>query len=271
VADKLEELFKKDRPDFESKWEDIRIFVQYGMLSDDKFYDKAKKFALLKNVDGKCFTMDDYKSHVAPSQTNTSQKVIHLYTNNVEEQHSFIETAKSRGYDVLVMDSMIDAHFINFVEPKLDNVSFVRVDSDTIDKLIKKEEPMPSLLSEKEQEALKKVVESVIGDEKFSVNLESLSPTDPPMLITRPEFMRRMKDMSALGGGGGMNMFGTMPDMHNLVVNTNHPLVSKVISEKNEQTQKELLKQACDLALLAQGLLKGEELTKFIKRSVELI
>lgn len=271
VADKLEELFKKDRPDFESKWEDIRIFVQYGMLSDDKFYDKAKKFALLKNVDGKCFTMDDYKAHIAPSQTNTSQKVIHLYTNNVEEQHSFIETAKSRGYDVLVMDSMIDAHFINFVEPKLDNVSFVRVDSDTIDKLIKKEEPMPSLLSEKEQEALKKVVESVIGDEKFSVNLESLSPTDPPMLITRPEFMRRMKDMSALGGGGGMNMFGTMPDMHNLVVNTNHPLVSKVISEKNEQTQKELLKQACDLALLAQGLLKGEELTKFIKRSVELI
>lgn len=271
VADKLEELFKKDRPDFESKWEDIRIFVQYGMLSDDKFYDKAKKFALLKNVDGKCFTMDDYKAHIAPSQTNTSQKVIHLYTNNIEEQHSFIETAKSRGYDVLVMDSMIDAHFINFVEPKLDNVSFVRVDSDTIDKLIKKEEPMPSLLSEKEQEALKKVVESVIGDEKFSVNLESLSPTDPPMLITRPEFMRRMKDMSALGGGGGMNMFGTMPDMHNLVVNTNHPLVSKVISEKNEQTQKELLKQACDLALLAQGLLKGEELTKFIKRSVELI
>ena len=271
VADKLEELFKKDRPDFESKWEDIRIFVQYGMLSDDKFYDKAKKFALLKNVDGKCFTMDDYKAHIAPSQTNTSQKVIHLYTNNVEEQHSFIETAKSRGYDVLVMDSMIDAHFINFVEPKLENVSFVRVDSDTIDKLIKKEEPMPSLLSEKEQEALKKVVESVIGDEKFSVNLESLSPTDPPMLITRPEFMRRMKDMSALGGGGGMNMFGTMPDMHNLVVNTNHPLVSKVISEKNEQTQKELLKQACDLALLAQGLLKGEELTKFIKRSVELI
>lgn len=271
VADKLEELFKKDRPDFESKWEDIRIFVQYGMLSDDKFYDKAKKFALLKNVDGKCFTMDDYKAHIAPSQTNTSQKVIHLYTNNVEEQHSFIETAKSRGYDVLVMDSMIDAHFINFVEPKLDNVSFVRVDSDTIDKLIKKEEPMPSLLSEKEQEALKKVVESVIGDEKFSVNLESLSPTDPPMLITRPEFMRRMKDMSALGGGGGMNMFGTMPDMHNLVVNTNHPLVSKVISEKNEQNQKELLKQACDLALLAQGLLKGEELTKFIKRSVELI
>ena len=174
VADKLEELFKKDRPDFESKWEDIRIFVQYGMLSDDKFYDKAKKFALLKNVDGKCFTMDDYKAHIAPSQTNTSQKVIHLYTNNVEEQHSFIETAKSRGYDVLVMDSMIDAHFINFVEPKLENVSFVRVDSDTIDKLIKKEEPMPSLLSEKEQEALKKVVESVIGDEKFSVNLVAL-------------------------------------------------------------------------------------------------
>jgi molecular chaperone HtpG len=271
VADKLEELFKKDRADFESKWEDIRIFVQYGMLSDDKFFEKARKFALVKNVDGKCFTLDEYKSHIAPLQTNTSQKVVHLYTNNAEEQHSFIATAKDRGYDVLVMDSMIDPHFINFVEPKLENVSFVRVDSDTIDKLIKKDEPMPSKLSDKEQEELKAAVEKVVSKDNFSVNLESLSETDPPMLVTRPEFMRRMKDMSALGGGGGMNMFGNMPDMHNLVVNTNHPLLTKVIAEKDETKKQELLKQAADLALLAQGLLKGEELTKFIKRSVELI
>ncbi|MCX6311133.1 MAG: molecular chaperone HtpG [Bacteroidetes bacterium] len=271
VADKLEELFKKDRADFESKWEDIRIFVQYGMLSDDKFFEKAKKFALLKNVDGKCFTIDEYKAHIAPLQTNTSQKVVHLYTNNAEEQHSFIETAKERGYDVLVMDSMIDPHFINFVEPKLDNVSFVRVDSDTIDKLIKKDEPMPSKLSEKELESLKTVMEKVVSKDKFTVNLESLSASEPPMIVTRPEFMRRMKDMSAIGGGGSMNMFGNFPDMHNLVVNTNHPLLSKVIAETDETKKQELLKQATDLALLAQGLLKGEELTKFIKRSVELI
>lgn len=271
VADKLEELFKKDRPDFESKWDDIRIFVQYGMLSDDKFFEKAKKFALLKNTDGKCFTLDEYKAKVAPLQTNTSQKVVHLYTNNAEEQHSFIATAKERGFDVLVMDSIIDPHFINFIEPKLDNVSFVRVDSDTIEKLIKKDEPMPSKLSEKENESLKGVMEKVVSKDKFSVSLESLSETDPPMLVTRPEFMRRMKDMSALGGGGGMNMFGNFPEMHNLVVNTNHPLVTKVIAEKDETKKVELLKQASDLALLAQGLLKGEDLTKFIKRSVELI
>ncbi len=270
VADKLEELFKKDRADFESKWDDIRIFVQYGMLSDDKFFEKAKKFALLKNVDGKCFTLDEYKAKISPLQTNTSQKVVHLYTNNAEEQHSFIETAKERGYDVLVMDSMIDPHFINFIEPKLDNVSFVRVDSDTIDKLIKKDEPMPSKLSEKELESLKVVMEKVVSKDKFSINLESLSETDPPMIVTRPEFMRRMKDMSALGGGS-MNMFGNLPDMHNLVVNTNHPLLSKVVAEKDETKKQELLKQATDLALLAQGLLKGEELTKFIKRSTEMI
>ena len=270
VADKLEELFKKDRPDFESKWDDIRIFVNYGMLSDDKFFEKAKKFALFKNVDGKAFTIDEYKAHVAPLQTDNGQKVIHLYTNNAEEQHSFIATAKERGYDVLVFDGVIDPHFINHLEPKLDNVSFVRVDADTIDKLIKKDEPMPSKLSEKEQEELKKAVEAVVPNEKFSVNLENLSETDPPMLVTRPEFMRRMKDMSAIGGGG-MNMFGNLPDMHNLVVNANHPLVTKVLAEKDETKKNALLKQATDLALLAQGLLKGEELTKFIKRSTEMI
>lgn len=271
VADKLEELFKKDRADFESKWEDIKIFVNYGMLSDDKFFEKAKKFALFKNVDGKAFTIDEYKAHIAPLQTDNGQKVVHLYTNNPEEQHSFIATAKDRGYDVLVFDSVIDPHFINHLEPKLDNVSFVRVDADTIDKLIKKDEPMPSKLSDKEQDELKKAVEAVVPKEKFSVNLENLSETDPPMIVTRPEFMRRMKDMSAIGGGGGMNMFGNFPDMHNLVVNANHPLVTKVLAEKDETKKAALLKQATDLALLAQGLLKGEELTKFIKRSTEMI
>jgi molecular chaperone HtpG len=270
VADKLEELFKKDREDFEKKWDDIRIFVQYGMLSDEKFWDKARKFALVKNTDGKCFTFDEYRERISPVQTDKDGKVVHLYTNHPEEQHSYIASAKERGYDVLVFDSLIDPHYIQHLESKLEKASFVRVDADTIDKLIRKDEPLPSKLSEDEEKALKTEVEAVVPKDKFSVSLEALSDAEPPMLVTRPEFMRRMKDMSALGGGG-MNMFGNFPEMHNLVVNTNHPLVAKVVAETDTTKKRELLKQAADLALLAQGLLKGEELTKFIKRSVELI
>ncbi len=270
VADKLEEIFKKDRADFESKWEDIKIFVQYGMLSEEKFYEKAKSFALFKNTDGKFYTMDEFAEKVKSTQTDKDKRVIYLYSSNVEEQHSFIETAKERGYEVLVFDSPIDPHFINQLESKLENTSFVRVDADTIDKLIKKEETQPSKLSEEEQKKLQPVVESIVPKEKFTVVFESLSEKDAPMLITKPEFMRRMKDMSAMGGGG-MNFYGSMPDMHNLVVNNNHPLISKILNEKDESKQKQLTKQAADLAMLSQGLLKGEELTKFIKRSVELI
>jgi molecular chaperone HtpG len=270
VADKLEELFKKDRADFESKWEDIKIFVQYGMLSEDKFYDKAKTFALLKTTEGKFYTLDEFAEKVKATQTDKDNRVVYLYSSNAEEQHGFIETATTRGYQVLVMDSPIDPHFINQLESKLENTSFVRVDADTIDKLIKKEEAQPSKLSEDEQKKLQPVVESIVTKEKFTVVFESLSEKDAPMLITKPEFMRRMKDMSAMGGGG-MNFYGSMPDMHNLVVNSNHPLISKILNEKDEAKQKELTKQAADLAMLSQGLLKGEELTKFIKRSVELI
>lgn len=270
VADKLEEIFKKDRADFEAKWEDIKIFVQYGMLSEEKFYEKAKSFALFKTTDGKFYTMDEFAEKVKPTQTDKDKRVVYLYASNVEEQHSFIETAKERGYEVLVFDSPIDAHFINQLESKLENTSFVRVDADTIDKLIKKDDAQPSKLSEEEQKKLQPVVESIVPKEKFTVVFESLSEKDAPMLITKPEFMRRMKDMSALGGGG-MNFYGSMPDMHNLVVNSNHPLISKILNEKNEDKQKQLAKQAADLAMLSQGLLKGEELTKFIKRSVELI
>jgi molecular chaperone HtpG len=270
VADKLEDLFKKDRTDFESKWEDIKIFVQYGMLSDEKFYDKAQKFALLKSADGKYSTLEEYAEKVKPTQTNIDKKVIYLYTTNVDEQHSFIETAKDRGYDVLVFDSPIDSHYINQLESKLTDTSFVRVDADTIDKIIKKEEAQPSKLSEDEQKQLQPIIEGLVAKEKFSVVFESLSEKDAPILITKPEFMRRMKDMSAMGGGG-MAFYGSMPDMHNLVVNSNHPLISKILKEKNADKQKQLAKQAADLAMLSQGLLKGEELTKFIKRSVELI
>ena len=270
VADKLEEIFKKDRADFESKWEDIKIFVQYGMLSEEKFYDKAQKFALLKNTDGKYFTLEEYAEHVKPIQTDKDKKVIYLYTTNIEEQHSFIETAKGRGYDVIVFDSPIDSHYINQLESKLENTSFVRVDADVIDKIIKKDEDQPSKLSEKEQNILKPIVEGTVPKEKFTVVFESLSEKDAPMIITKPEFMRRMKDMSAMGGGG-MAFYGSMPDMHNLVVNSNHPLISKILNEKDAEKQKQLTKQTADLAMLSQGLLKGEELTKFIKRSVELI
>jgi molecular chaperone HtpG len=270
VADKLEELFKNNRADFESKWEDIKIFVQYGMLSDEKFYDKAKKFALVKNTDGKFFTLEEFADKVKPTQTNKDNRVIYLYTTNVEDQHSYIQIAKERGYEVIVFDSPIDAHYINQLESKLENTSFVRVDSDTIDKLIKKDEIQPSKLTEDEQKQIQPIVESIVPKEKFTVAFESLSEKDAPMLITKPEFMRRMKDMSALGGGG-MSMYGSLPDMFNLVVNSNHPLISKILNEKNNDKQKQLTKQAADLAMLSQGLLKGEDLTKFIKRSVELI
>jgi molecular chaperone HtpG len=270
VADKLEEIFKKEREDFEAKWDDIKIFVQYGMISDEKFYEKAVKFALLKNTDGKGFTFEEYNAHVKPNQTDKDNKVIYLYATNTDEQYTYIDAAKSRGYDVLMMDSPLDAHYINHLESKLDNVQFVRVDSDTVEKLIKKDEAQVSKLTEEEVNALKPIVEGVVAKEKYSVVFESLSESDSPMLITRPEFMRRMKDMSAMGGGG-MNFYGSMPDMYNLVVNSNHPLISKILAEKNSDTQAQLAKQAADLAMLSQGLLKGEELTKFIKRSVEMI
>jgi molecular chaperone HtpG len=269
VADKLEELFKKDRTDFEKKWDDIRVFVEYGMISDEKFYEKAQKFALVKNTDGKYFTLEEYQNQVSALQTNVDKRIVYLYTNNAEEQHGFIVAAKDRGYDVLLMDGPLSAHYINYMESKLQDTSFVRVDADTIDKLIKKDEPEISKLNEDEKKALQPVIESVVPKEKFTVVFESMSETDNPMLITQPEFMRRMKDMSAMGGG--MGFYGSMPDMYQLVVNSNHPLVSKILAEKDADKQKQLAKQTADLALLSQGLLKGEELTKFIKRSVDLI
>jgi molecular chaperone HtpG len=270
VADKLEEIFKKERPDFEAKWDDVKIFVQYGMISDEKFYEKAVKFALVKNTDAKAFTLDEYAEHVKANQTDKDGKVIYLYATNVDEQHTYIDSAKSRGYDVLLMDSPLDPHLINHLENKLSNTQFVRVDADTVEKLIKKEDAQVSKLTEEEQTKLKPIVEGVVAKEKYTVTFESLSETDSPMLITRPEFMRRMKDMQAMGGGG-MNFYGAMPDMYNLVVNANHPLIGKILTETDAAKQSQLAKQAADLALLSQGLLKGEELTKFVKRSVELI
>lgn len=270
VADKLEELFKKDRADFEKKWDDIKVFVQYGMMSDEKFFEKAQKFALFKNTEGKYFTFEEYENHVKANQTDTDKKVIYLYTTNVSEQHAYIDAAKSRGYDVILMETMIDSHYINQLETKLKDTAFVRVDADTLDKLIKKDEKQPSKLSEEEIKQLQPVIEGVVPKEQFMVVFESLSEKDAPMLITRPEFMRRMKDMNAVGGGG-MSFYGNLPEMYNLVVNSNHPLITRLLNESDAGKKQTLAKQASDLALLSQGLLKGEQLTNFIKRSVELI
>jgi molecular chaperone HtpG len=271
VADKLEELFKKERSDFEKKWDDIKIFVQYGMISDEKFYEKAVKFALFKTTDNKYFTFDEYENLVKPNQTDKDKKLIYLYATNAQEQHAYIDAAKNRGYEVLLMETMLDPHYINHLESKLKDISFVRVDSDTIDKLIKKDENIASKLTEDQQNQLKPIIEGTISKEQFTVVFENLNEKDAPMVITRPEFMRRMKDMNQLGGGGAMGFYGNMPDMYNLVVNSNHPLISKILSETDTDKQVNLAKQATDLALLSQGLLKGESLTNFIKRSVELI
>lgn len=269
VADKLDELFKKDRADFESKWNDIKVFIEYGMLSEDKFYEKAQKFCLLTNTENRYFTIEEFQEHVRPTQTDKNNKLVFLYTNDPSGQYQFVQSAKNRGYDVLVFDSPLDSHFIQFLESKLNDTSFVRVDSDTIENLIKKDEEQPSKLTEEQQNSLKPVIETVIPKEKFSVVFQSLSEKDDPMIVTQPEFSRRMKEMSAMGGG--MSFMGAMPEMYNLVVNSNHPLIGKILSENDGTKQKELAQQAADLALLSQNMLRGEDLNRFIRRSLDMI
>ncbi len=269
VADKLEEIFKNNREDFEKKWDDIKVFIEYGMISEEKFYERAEKFTLFKNTNGNYFTFDEYKKHIEKTQTDKDKKLVYLYTTDPDEQHAFIETAKSRGYDVLEMSGVLDNHFINTLEQKFENTSFARVDADIIDKLIKKEEDQPSKLDEKDQEKLKPVFEKFVNKENYNITFESLSETDQPVIITQPEFMRRMKDMSKLGGG--MDYMGNMPDSYNLVINSNHHIISEILNEKNSEKQETLVKQVTDLARLSQNLLKGQELTDFIKRSVEMI
>ena len=269
VADKLEDLFKNDREDFEKKWDDIKIFIQYGMITDEKFRDRAKKFCMLKNIDGKYFTFEEYGNFIKNNQTDKSNKVVHIYATKKDEQHSFIEAAKERGYDVLLMETPIDSHFINMIESTLENVSFVRVDAEVVEKLINKEEEIPSKITDEQKEKLKPLIEKQLDNKSFHVVFENLSESDQPILITQPEFIRRMKDMSALGGG--MSYMGNMPDTYSLVVNANHPVVSRILDEKDEESQGKLLSQLIDLAMLSKNLLKGEKLTSFIKRSVELI
>jgi len=271
VSDKLEELFKKDRADFESKWDDIKIFIEYGMLSDEKFAERAKKFALYKTTEGKYYTMEELTEKISLTQKDKDNKIVYLYTNDVEEQHSFINAATAKGYEVLLMNTHLTAHLVGKFEQTEPNSTWARVDADTIDKLIDKDEKIPSKLDEKEQEKLKPVIEKVMDKAKFSVQFESMSETDQPMTIVQPEFMRRMKDMQATGGGGMAMFGGSMPDTYNLVVNTNHPLISKILNEKDAKKQAAITKRAADLALLSKNMLKGKELTNFINQSLELI
>ncbi|MDD4603878.1 MAG: molecular chaperone HtpG [Bacteroidales bacterium] len=271
VADKLETLFKDTRPDFEAKWDDIKVFIEYGIISQPEFYDRAKKFCLLKNVDGKYFTFEEYENLVKSSQKDKDGQLIYLYATNREEQYSFIQSVKDRGYDVLLMDGIIEAHFINTLEQKLEKTRFTRVDSDTVDKLIKKEDALPSKLNEDQQKSIKEMIEKQVDPKKYTVSFESLSEKEAPLLITQNEFMRRMKDMAALGGGGGYSFMGEMPENYNLVVNSNHPIVGRLLLEPDGGKQAETIKQIFDLSLLAQNLLKGKELADFIKRSTEKI
>lgn len=337
VADRLEEIFKKDRKVFEEKWDDLKIFIEYGMLTEEKFYDRAKKFTLLKNTEGKFFTFDEYADIIKGNQTDKDKQLVYLYTTDLLGQHSFIEAAKNKGYDVLVMDGQLDAHFVNHLESKFEKSRFVRVDSDVVDKLIPKEEEIKLNLTEAQKQDLTTIFSSQVPNmdkTNFIVTFEALSETDTPVMITQQEFMRRMKEMSQLGGGG-MNFYGEMPDSYNLVVNGNHPLVQRIIEdeekevgekvssfrgkvesvekrraelEKSKEGKKDeeipqsikdeldevtkkidelngkkdeelktfasgnkLVSQLIDLALLSNNMLKGEALTKFVKRSIDLI
>ena len=269
VADKLGELFKNDREGYENKWDDIGVFVKYGMISEQKFDEKAKDFALVKNLNGKYFTTEEYKKHIEANQTNKDKNVIALYTTDEKQQHGYIETAKKRSYDVIDLGGPIDSHFISHLEQKNEKFQLQRVDADVIDKLIDKDEKKESVLSDKEKDALKEVFEKAINDKNNTVNIEPMATDDLPVTITVPEFIRRMKDMQAAGGGGPM-MFGEMPLNLSVAVNANHSMSKKILEAKSDDDKQKLAKQAYDLALLSQGMLTGKDLTDFINRSVEL-
>ena len=267
VADKLGELFKKDREAYATKWADIGMFVKYGMLSDEKFYERAKDFVLLKSVSGELFTLPEYTERVQANQQDKDGNTVVLYATDAEAQHGFVAAAQERGYDVLLFDQVLDPHFIGQLEQKLEKTTFKRVDSATVGQLIEKEEAPASVLSEDDQKRLEETFKGAISNPAMHVKVAALSPQEAPVVITQNEFMRRMKDMQRTGGGGGMQMFGSLPDSFDVTVNANSPVAQRVLAEGGDT----IAKQAFDLALLAQGLLKGEALTAFVKRSVELL
>jgi molecular chaperone HtpG len=269
VADKLKALFNENRADFEQKWNDIKIVLEYGMLSEDKFYEKAGAFVLYPTVDDQYFTLDELKEQLKEKQTDKNDKLVLLYASNKEAQHSYIEIAKEKGYEVLLLDSPIISHLIQKIEGDNSDLTFVRVDSDHIDNLIKKEDTTISKLSDEEQTSLKTVVETIVPKQNYTVQLEALDSQAAPFIITQPEFMRRMKEMSQTGGG--MFGMGNMPEMYNLVVNTNSDLATTILNTEDKTAQESLIKQALDLAKLSQNLLKGEALTAFVKRSFDIL
>ncbi len=270
VADKLTNLFKNDRKAFEEKWDDIKVIIEYGMLSEEKFFEKSDKFALYPTVDKAYLTWKELEEKVKPVQTDKDDKLIILYASDVKAQHSYIDAAKEKGYTVLLLDSPIVSHLLQKLETSKEKIQFVRVDADHIDNLIKKDEDKISKLSEEEKEKLKPIIEEVIPKETYTVQMEAMDSNANPFIITQPEFMRRMKEMQATGGGGMMGM-GNFPDMYNLVINTNNELVSEILNTKTKKKQERLIQQAFDLAKLSQGLLQGEDLTNFIKRSFQMV
>ena len=269
VADKLTSLFKDDRKSFEEKWNDIKVVIEYGMLSEEKFFEKAEKFALYPSVDNEYFTYEELAAKIKDSHTDKDGKLVLLYASNLEEQHSYIEAAKEKGCTVLLLDSPIVPHLLQKLETSKENISFARVDSDAVENLIKKEEESISKLDETQITTLKEKVEGVVKDTGYIIQTEALSSDALPFMLTEPEFMRRMKDMQKTGGGGFMGQ--NMPDMYNLVINTNHPLASEILETKTDKKREKLIRQALDLAKLSKGVLKGADLSAFIKRSVDLI
>ena len=269
VADKLTSLFKDDRKSFEEKWNDIKVVIEYGMLSEEKFFEKAEKFALYPSVDNEYFTYEELEAKIKDAHTDKDGKLVLLYASNLEEQHSYIEAAKEKGYTVLLLDSPIVPHLLQKLETSKENISFARVDSDAVENLIKKEEESISKLDETQITTLKEKVEGVVKDTGYIIQTEALSSDALPFMLTEPEFMRRMKDMQKTGGGGFMGQ--NMPDMYNLVINTNHPLASEILETKTDKKREKLIRQALDLAKLSKGVLKGADLSAFIKRSVDLI
>ena len=271
VGDKLKSLFNENREDFEAKWNDIKIVIEYGMLTEDKFFDKAQDFMLYPTTDGKYYTFAELQEQLAATQTDKDEKLVLLYASNKDEQHSYIQSAKDKGYEVLLLDSPIISHLIQKMETSKEKISFARVDGDHIDNLIKKDEEAISKLNDEEKETLKTFLATAIPSDKFTVQLEAMDSKSNPFTITEPEFMRRMKEMQQSGGGGGMFGMGGFPEIYNLIVNTNNELVSEILNTKTAKKKERLVNQALDLAKLSKGLLKGEDMTAFIKRSYEMI
>ena len=265
VAEKLEELFKKDRAEYEKKWDDISVFIEYGMIADPKFFERAEKFMLVKDTDGIYYTLEEYKKHIEENQKNKDNRLVYLYATNADEQYSNIENAKSKGYSVLMLDGILDSHFISTLEQKYGDCSFARVDSASIDKLIEKEdENKESKLNDEQKENIKKAFDNIIDKVTYHIEFSNLGEDDAPVEVIQNEFMRRMKEMSAMGGG--MQMWGTMPDSYTLMLNVNNPVIAG-LADKDEESQKNTIKQLYDLARLSKNLLKGKDLNEFVKRS----